>query len=72
MSQVTFKVAKLGQAVKEFFVENGSAKVSDALALAGYTEEGYDVRIGGGAVSMGSPIPNDSVITLIPKLKAGQ
>ena len=72
MSQITYKVAKLGQRTQEFFVENGDTKVADALAQGGYTAEGYDVRVNGDSAALDSRVPNNGLVTLIPKLKAGQ
>jgi hypothetical protein len=72
MGQITFKVAKLGQRTQEFFVENGDTLLFEALSMAGYTAEGYDVRMNGESVGSGSHVPNNATVTLIPKLKAGQ
>lgn len=68
---ITFKVAKLGSAVREFFAPNGTTKVSDALALADTASEGYDVSVNGTPATPDSPVHDKDTIYLVPRLKAG-
>jgi molybdopterin converting factor small subunit len=64
------KVAKLGSAVKELFVEDGTSLVS-ALTSAGVSKEGMQVRINGAVVPDSTPVKDGDVVTLIPAIKGG-
>ena len=68
---ITFKVARLGSAVKEFFEPNGDTNVSAALEKAGYTAEGDDISVNGEAARESSPVTDGDTVYLVPRLKAG-
>ena len=69
---ITFKVARLGSAVKEFFEPNGDTTVENALDKAGYTDEGYDISVNGEVARANSPVRDGDTVYLVPRLKAGQ
>jgi hypothetical protein len=72
MANIFVKVAKLGSATKEFFIENGGTAVADALKLAGYASEGYDLRVNGSPATLTTVLRDGALITVVPKLKAGR
>ena len=71
MSEIFYKVAKLGEPVKEFFAQNGDSKVKDAIGLSGYATDGYQIRVNNVAATEDTPLRDGAIITLVPKLKAG-
>jgi sulfur carrier protein ThiS len=70
-TQKFVKVAKLGDRVQEFFVDNG-ATVADALRLAGYNAAGFDLRVNGSPVCPDQPLNDSDILTLVPAIKGGQ
>ena len=63
------KVAQLGQAVKEVYVEG---TVGDALSAAGVTvPPGHGVRVSGRTAELSSAIKDGDIITLVPSVKGG-
>jgi sulfur carrier protein ThiS len=62
------KVAKLGSAVSEVMLNYG-ASVAEALAGAGMSAEGYQVRVNGGVAT--ETLVNGDLITLVPAIKHG-
>lgn len=69
---ITFKVAKLGSEVREFFAPNGDTTVEDALKLAETSAEGYDISVSGDSATMRSKVSDGDTIYLVPRLKAGR
>ena len=69
---ITFKVARLGSQTKEFFTTNGSFTVQDALALAEYSAEGYDVSVDGVSATPSWAVRDGNTVYLVPRLKAGK
>ena len=64
------KIAKLGTAVKEFFVSNGTT-VDTALALAEFDATGQDIRVNGVPADLDQTLEDGDIVTLIPAIKGG-
>jgi len=71
MSQKFIKIAKLGDRVQEFFVDNGST-VADALKLTGYEAIGFDLRVNGASAQPEVKLNDGDIVTLVPAIKGGQ
>jgi sulfur carrier protein ThiS len=67
--EFTVKVAKLGAAVKEVFLAEGS-DVKDALEAAGMDAAGFQTRVNGAAFD--GVLKNGDTITLVPAIKGGK
>lgn len=71
MSEKFVKVAKLNSGVQEFYMDNGQT-VGDAIQHAGHGElSGYEVRLNGVKTSRSTELSDGDIITLVPKVKAG-
>lgn len=70
MSQKFVKIARLGDQVVEYFIEDG-ATVGTILDEAGINPEGYDLRVNGVPSSRDTTLEDGDVITLIPPVKGG-
>lgn len=70
MEDLFIKVAKLGEKVKEFFLEEGKT-VQDVLELAGFRTRGFDLRINGNPAKLTDVLADGDIVTLIPKIKGG-
>lgn len=64
----TVKVAKLGAAVVELFLDD-NATIDQAISAAGLDKTGYDVRVNG-RTSCGT-LNNGDMVTLVPAIKGG-
>jgi len=66
------KVAKLGSAVREFFIENGHT-VSDVLDMASISPgSGEKVRVNGADVPTSTVVQDGDVVTVVPAIKGGR
>lgn len=65
------KVAKLGGAVKEVALENG-ATIRTALAAAGVSADGFEVRLNGAPAGLDTPVRSGDIVTLVPQIKGGR
>lgn len=63
------KVAKLGSAVKEVMLEDGSS-IEQALGAAGMLASGYQVRVNGRTEC--GRLQDGDTITLVPSIKGGR
>ncbi len=70
MNEIFIKVAKLGEKVKEFFLEEGKT-VQDALDLAGFRGRGFDLRVNNAQAKPTDVLVDGDIVTLIPKIKGG-
>jgi len=64
------KVARLGDQVKEFFVEEGET-VGSLLDEVGIDPEGWDLRVNGVPASRETPLEDGDIVTLVPPIKGG-
>jgi len=64
------KVARLGDQVKEFFVEEGQT-VGSLLDEVGIDPEGWDLRVNGVPSSRETPLEDGDIVTLVPPIKGG-
>jgi sulfur carrier protein ThiS len=67
--EFTVKVAKLGAAVKEVFLAEGS-DIEDALEAAGMDATGFQTRVNGAAPT--GELKSGDTITLVPAIKGGK
>jgi len=65
------KVAKLGTAVKEVALDDGS-DVGDALTAADIESDGFEVRVNGNPAELDTVLRSGDIITLIPQIKGGK
>lgn len=68
------EVAKLGNGVKKVCFEGKNVTVDTVLKMAGYSREGYEVRVNGATLKPDrkEPVVKDGdIVLLIPKIKAG-
>jgi sulfur carrier protein ThiS len=64
-------IGTLGQARKEFTLEEGST-VADLLDVSGFSAEGFTFKIAGnGEVNADHVLENGDVVALIPAVKNG-
>ena len=68
---ITFKVARLGSEVREYFEPNGDTTVAGALAVADTDPEGQDISVNGSPATTETRVRNGDTIYLVPRLKAG-
>lgn len=65
------KVAKLGSAIKEVFLDD-TATIADCIRASEFSVDSMDVRLCGVTVSNLNDVPSDgAVISLIPQIKGG-
>jgi len=65
----TVKVAKLGSAVVELFLDD-AATVDQAIEAAGMSADGFQVRVNGRTPC--ESLNNGDMITLVPAIKGGR
>jgi sulfur carrier protein ThiS len=69
------KIAKLGSRVEEVMVEEGTT-IGGALAAAGLTAEGYNIRLNRVDASVDTVLRNGgdvtNIVTLLPAIKGGK
>jgi len=70
-NNIFVKLAKLGSAVKEFFLTDGGTSVADVLAQAGESAEGYEIRVDGNPATPETTLHDGAIITLVPAIKGG-
>ena len=64
------KIARLGDQVKEVFIEDG-ATVGSVLDEFDVDAEGWDLRVNGNPSSRETSLEDGDVITLVPPIKGG-
>lgn len=69
--EITVKVAKLGEVVKEVLLPVG-ANLEDALEAADVDSDGFDVRVNGSKEDLDYSLGNGAMITLVPAVKGGR
>ena len=68
------EVAKLGNGVKKVCFEGKNETIDTVLSMAGYSREGYEVRVNGATLKRGGKEPaikDGDVVLLIPQIRAG-
>lgn len=69
--EIMVKVAKLGGAVQELMLTDGS-DVEEALDVADIDDTGFTVKVNGRTSSQDMVLHNGDIITLVPEIKAGK
>ncbi|MEW6408183.1 MAG: MoaD/ThiS family protein [Patescibacteria group bacterium] len=71
MSNIFVKIARLGAAVKEFFLTDGGTTVGDVLSQAAEPVEGYEIRVDGSPATPETSLHDGAIITLVPAIRGG-
>lgn len=66
-----FTISRLGSPFRKLVTEDEQITAQDALTLAGYATDGYEVRVNGAPATPGSPVKTGDFVSAVPKLKAG-
>lgn len=69
--EITVKVAKLGEVVKEVLLPAG-ATVEDAIEAADVDSDGFDLRVNGVRAVENTELSGGAMITLVPAVKGGR
>lgn len=68
MSNIKVKIGRMPGMIREYDLPEGST-VEDALAEAGLSSEGYDVRINGETARSGAELEDGQSVLLVRQIK---
>ena len=69
---IVVKIARLGEAVIDAVVKQGSTVEQVLVGQTGEIEEGMEIRVNGEERDLNEPLKDGDIITVIPNIKGGQ